>query len=108
MSDPNNPYEPPNQPPYYGYPGGPYGGYPGAGGTNGLAIASLVLGIVTLCGVGSVLAVIFGHIALNQIRERNESGRGLAIAGLVLGYVGVGLIVIYLVMAASFFSLGSR
>ena len=107
MSDPNNPYEPPNQPPYYGYPGGPYGAYPGAGGTNGFAIASLVLGILTLCGLGSVLAVIFGHIALGQIKDRNQTGRGLAIAGLVLGYVGIGLVVAYLGLAASLFSTSS-
>ena len=61
--------------------------------TNPLAIASLVLGILWLWWVGSILAVIFGHIALSQIKKRpageSDSGRGIAIAGVVLGWVGV-------------------
>lgn len=62
-----------------------------APGTNGLAVASLVLGIIWLCGLGSILAVIFGHVALGQIKRSGEQGAGLAIAGLVLGWVGVGV-----------------
>jgi hypothetical protein len=62
--------------------------------TNGLAVASLVLGILWLFWIGSILAVIFGHVALNQIKAQEgpsrPEGKGLAIAGLVLGYVGVG------------------
>jgi len=58
--------------------------YPGSQGTNGFAIASLVLGLV---GV-QILAIVFGHIALAQIRRSGgaQGGRGLAIAGLVVGY----------------------
>ena len=67
---------------------------------NGLAIASMVVGIVWLYWVGSVLAVIFGFIALNQIRQRNESGRGMAIAGIVLGFVGIGVLIAVGVIAA--------
>lgn len=62
--------------------------YAQSGRTNGLAIASMVLGIVWLWWVGSALALIFGFIALNQIRQRGESGKGMAIAGIVLGAVG--------------------
>jgi peptidyl-prolyl cis-trans isomerase B (cyclophilin B) len=54
-------------------------------GTNGLAIASMVLGLVG----GSVLAVVFGHVARSQIRRTGEDGDGLAVAGLVLGYIGL-------------------
>lgn len=66
---------------------------------NGLAIASLVLGIVWVYWVGSVLAVVFGHIALSTIK-RNPTirGRGLAIAGVVLGYVLLGLLVVALIV----------
>lgn len=53
--------------------------------TSGLAIASLVLSIVWV----SILGVIFGHIALRQIQRGEASGNGLAVAGLVVGYVGV-------------------
>lgn len=57
--------------------------------TNGLAIASLVVGLFWMWWIGSALAIVFGHVALNQIARRGQSGRGLAIAGLVLGYIGL-------------------
>lgn len=66
--------------------------------TNGLAIASLVLGIVWLWWLGSLLAMIFGIVALHQIEQSGGTlqGRGLAIAGVVLGWVGfVGAFVLF-------------
>ena len=56
--------------------------------TNGFAIASFVLGII---GFGSILAIIFGSIALNQIRKNPDvyTGRGLAIAGRILGTLSI-------------------
>jgi hypothetical protein len=56
---------------------------------SGLAISSLVLGILWIGGLGSVLAIIFGSIAIYQIRisKGRVTGTGLAIAGLVLGIV---------------------
>ena|SRR6185369_13205691 len=96
------PYPPP---PAYPYPPAPYGapyGVPApmpAGGTNGFAIASLVCGLASLCAgvVTAILAVIFGHIALAQISRSGgyEQGRGLAIAGLVIGYIFIALGVLY-------------
>ncbi len=68
--------------------------------TNGLAIASLVLGILWVWWVGSVLALIFGYVSLRQIRQRGESGKGMAIAGIVLGWVGVGLLVLLIIIGA--------
>jgi hypothetical protein len=63
---------------------------------NGLAVASMILGIVGLvvtwftAGVPSILAVIFGHVSLNQIRhDPSRGGRGMGIAGLVTGYIGI-------------------
>jgi hypothetical protein len=79
-------YPPPPGVPYGAAPGPPYGGPPR--GTNGFAIASLVCSIVG-CGVGSVLGIVFGHIARGQIRRTAEGGNGLAIAGLVVGYLGL-------------------
>jgi hypothetical protein len=69
---------------------------------NGLAIASLVLGICWIYWVGSVLAVIFGHVALGQIARSNgtQQGRGMAVAGLVLGWIGVAILLIILLAAA--------
>jgi hypothetical protein len=58
--------------------------------TNSLAIVSLVAGILSwvLCPIiAAIVAVITGHIARRQMRYSGESGGGLALAGLVLGYV---------------------
>ncbi len=63
---------------------------------NGMAIASMVLGIVWVYWIGSILALVFGYIAKRQIAERNESGGGMATAGIVLGWVGVGFLVLFL------------
>ncbi len=56
---------------------------------SGLAITSLVLGILWIGGLGSVLAIIFGAVSIYQIRisKGKVTGSGLAIAGLVLGIV---------------------
>jgi hypothetical protein len=66
-------------------------------GTNGLAIASMVLGIIWLYWLGSILAVIFGHIALSQIKRTNQGGKGMAVAGLVLGYIGLAVLVVVII-----------
>lgn len=60
--------------------------------TNGKAIAAMVLGILWLCGIGSVLALIFGYMGKQEIDDSGgvERGRGMAVAGIVLGWVGVG------------------
>jgi hypothetical protein len=70
------------------YPYAP--GSPPPAQTNALSVASLVLGIVWLGGLGSLLAVIFGHIGLGQVKRSHgtQTGRGLALAGTILGYVG--------------------
>lgn len=85
---------PPGYPPY-GYP--PYG-YAIARPTNGMAIASMVLGILWVYWVGSILALIFGYVARNQIRERGESGAGMATAGIVLGWIGIGFLLLFVVI----------
>ena len=84
------------QPPY----GQPYGGYgyPPPRATSGMAIASMVLGILWLYWIGSILALVFGYIAKRQIRERGESGAGMATAGIVLGWIGIGFLVLFIVL----------
>jgi len=59
--------------------------------TSGKAVGSLVCGIVWLCGLLSVVAVILGHLSLSEIRRSagGLKGRGMAVAGLVLGYLGL-------------------
>lgn len=70
------------------------------GSTSGLAIASLVCGILSvfiLAVLLGPLAVIFGAVALSQIRKNPEiKGRGLAIAGLVIGIVATVIIIVAL------------
>ncbi|MEV4354639.1 DUF4190 domain-containing protein [Nonomuraea sp. NPDC049625] len=59
--------------------------------TNGMAVASLVLGIIGLifCGITSIPGVILGHIALNRIKKTGEEGSGMAVGGLVTSYITV-------------------
>jgi hypothetical protein len=61
--------------------------------TNGMAVASTVLGIVWVYWIGSILALVFGYVALGQIRQRGQQGRGMAIAGIVLGWIGVATLI---------------
>jgi hypothetical protein len=63
---------------------------------NGLAIASLVLGILWIYWIGSILVLVFGYMAKNQIDRSGgtQSGRGLAVAGIVLGWVGIAILVL--------------
>jgi hypothetical protein len=56
----------------------------------------MVLGIVWFYWITSILAVVFGHIAISQINRSGGmvTGKGMAIAGLVLGYVWLGFLLI--------------
>ena len=83
---PQQPY-----PPYQAYQG-QYTPYPPAPPTNGLAIAALVCGVGGFfIGLTFIPAIICGHLARRQIRQTGEQGAGLALAGIILGYVGVAL-----------------
>lgn len=94
----------------YGYP--PPNAYPGYAPpmppkTSGMAISSLVLSLLGFfipILVGSVLGVIFGHMALGEIKRSNGTveGQGLAVAGLVIGYIGLGI----QLLVACFIALG--
>lgn len=72
---------PPYQAPYY----------PPARPTNTLAIISLVTAFV----FPFVVPVVLGHMALSQIKRTNESGYGLAVAGLVIGYIYIAVIALF-------------
>jgi uncharacterized protein DUF4190/uncharacterized protein DUF1707 len=56
---------------------------------NGLAVASLVAGLLWMSWFGSILAIVLGHVALGQLDRAGgrQTGRGIALAGLVIGYV---------------------
>mgnify|MGYP006265857465 CR=1 FL=1 len=82
----------PEYPPYppmpYPYVPGPYQPYQPPP-TNALAIASLICAFLF-----APLGIVFGHLSLSQIKKSGEDGRGLAVAGLVIGYlITIGTIV---------------
>lgn len=90
------------------YAPGPYGAY-AAPKTNVLAIVSLIASLVgiifILPFVGSLVGVITGHMSLSQIKRTGEQGRGLALAGTIVGYVGLGIILLVTIFFLSFLPL---
>jgi peptidyl-prolyl cis-trans isomerase B (cyclophilin B) len=87
--------------PPYGGTSPPYGAYPRPKQTNSMAILSLVSSFVF-----APLGILFGHLSLSQIKKSGEDGRGLAVAGLIIGYLltvlGVVAIVLSVVFVAFF------
>ncbi|MFD1547024.1 DUF4190 domain-containing protein [Nonomuraea guangzhouensis] len=69
--------------------------------TNGLAVAALVLGLTGFitCGFTSILAVVFGHVSLGQIRRDGTDGRGMALAGTILGWFLTGAWLLFWVLS---------
>ena len=118
---------PPSSAPSYGYPQSSapsYGyaaGYGGYGATptyvpvmpqpktNGMAIGSMVVSIVGITlvacygggGLLGIVGAILGHVARRQIKARKESGDGMALAGIIIGWIsaGLGLLVVGLIVA---------
>lgn len=84
----------PPAPAAYGSPAA----YPPVTQNSGMAIASLVCGILAWVGllplVGAIAAIVLGHIARSQIRGAGGqiSGKGLALAGLILGYLQIAFV----------------
>ena len=59
---------------------------------NAFAVVSLVMGLFGI----AILGAVFGHIALSQIKRRGERGRGIALAGTILGWFWI-ILVVFLV-----------
>jgi ABC-type phosphate transport system permease subunit len=73
-------------------------------GTNGLAIASLITGIFGFfCFIPAVLALVFGYVARSQIARTGgvQPGRGMATAGIVLGWIWIALTVVWFIVAVA-------
>lgn len=93
---PGMPYQP------YGAGPSPYApgptGYPMTPQTSGLAIASLSVSLASLllcCGLSGVVGAILGHVARRQIKDDpSQTGEGLALGGIIVGWVGFGLALI--------------
>ena len=90
------PGPPPPYAPYPQYPPGVPAYVVRKSSTNGFAIASMVLGIVWIYWIGSILALVFGYIGKGQIYRSGgtQGGRGLAIAGIVLGWIGIAFLIL--------------
>ncbi len=110
VPQPASPPPPPPGPPpgAYAYPpvpGYPPPAYPVKPKANGFALTSMILGIlgltIGLCllffPVMPILAVVFGYVGLGQMRKTGAPGRGYAIAGLVTGYIGIALALLWLI-----------
>jgi hypothetical protein len=85
-------YQPPQYQQQYGAPQF----IPVSAKTNSLAIASFVVSLICCAPLG----VILGHMALKQINRTGEGGRGLATAGLVIGYIGCAIAAFWFLAAA--------
>lgn len=116
MSEPDQPETPPQQPQYPGtYPGAYPGAYPPAppqgyayppppnAPKNGIGVAALVVAIVALVSVFGgivlgVVAVILGFIGWNRAKRGEATNGGVAVAGIVLGFLSIieAIVVIWL------------
>ncbi len=119
------PWNPPPPPPYpYGaYPGSypppppqPYSGYgqpppPPPAPKNGLGVAALVLAILALMSVWSVaggivlglVAVILGFVARGRVKRREATNGGVAIAGIVLGFLAIAVSLVFIAIWVAVF-----
>jgi Domain of unknown function (DUF4190) len=90
-------------PPPTGYPAPEYSAYGQSGQkTSQMAIASIIASCIgVLCGIGSIVGIALGIVALNQIKQSREGGHGLAIAGIVVGGVTLLLNLIWTILAFS-------
>ena len=66
---------------------------------NGPAVVALSMGLLWYFWIGSILALIFGYIGKGQIdaSQGRQKGRGFAIAGIVLGWIGVGSLALIII-----------
>ena len=108
---PQHPYNAPQQPysasqqpygaaPQYAAAPG-YSGYPAPPKSNSMAIVSFVsslVGLFVIPIVGQIVGIITGHISLNQLKTSGENGRGLALAGTIIGWVSLGLAILGIIL----------
>jgi hypothetical protein len=70
--------------------------------SSGKALASLIFGLFFFVFPAAVVAIVFGHLSLSEIRKSagRLTGHGMAMAGLILGYIGIAIIPFVLIVAA--------
>jgi len=67
---------------------------------NAFALVAIILGFMQ-----PLAGIVFGHIALNQIKRNGDAGRGLALTGLIIGYISVAFIIIAVIAYISMIAL---
>lgn len=77
---------------------------------NGLAIASLVVGIVSVIPILSlgnvfgliegIVAVVLGFIGVSQIKKSSQGGKGMAVAGIIMGFVTIAAFILFIFVLA--------
>lgn len=90
----------PASPAGYGYGGWP--GYVAPSPTEGMALAAVLTSVIGLAATPAVLVsilacpvgAILGHVALRRIAENGKGGRGMALTGIVVGWIGTALVVL--------------
>ena len=70
--------------------------------TSGTAVGSLICGLLPFFLITPIVAIVLGHVSLSQIKQSagRLKGKGMAIAGLVLGYAEIAMLPIVLIIAA--------
>lgn len=66
--------------------------------TNTFALVSIILAFLA-----PIAAIIFGHMSLSQIKRTGDAGRGMALTGLILGYIYAVSILLFVVLYVGFF-----
>jgi hypothetical protein len=89
--DPKGPFPPPN--PYGGY------AYPANAKTSGMAITSLIMGLLGFFFITACVGIGLGFGALGTIKRTGQPGKGLAIAGIVLSGIWLALWVLLFVVS---------
>ena len=73
---------------------------------NPWAIVSVSFAASTVIGswcFGGLIAVVTGHVARQQIKTSGEAGGNLALVGLIVGYVAIGLTLLFIAVYIAFF-----
>lgn len=84
--------------PAQGGPGWSGYGPPQQPATNdGLGIASLVCSLVWVAGLGSIVGIVLGHVSRARAQREGRQPGGVSLAGIIVGYVGLGLTLFFVV-----------
>jgi len=72
--------------------------------TNVFSILSLIFGILFFVPIAPILAIVFGFIALSQIKQTKEQGKGMAAAGIILGVFWIMIYILLIIFFIIFLS----